>query len=70
MIEIAFTPHDSLEFVTKLTQAEHEVPTNPLKKAITGEKTVLLEAFDLDELEEIAEYIQIYVKHRRAERTE
>lgn len=67
MIDMTFTPHDAMGFVQELTQAQHEVPANPLTKAMFKEDTVLFDAFDLDELEEIAEYIQVYVKHRRKE---
>ncbi|MCQ2499732.1 MAG: hypothetical protein MJ117_00125 [Lachnospiraceae bacterium] len=67
MIEIAFEPHDTMGFVQKLVTAEQEVKLSGIYKQIAGRETELQDAFDLNELEEIAEYIQTYVKHRRQE---
>lgn len=67
MIEIAFEPHEPMEFVQKLVKAEHEVELSGLYKQLAGKDTEMYDAFELDELEEIAEYILIHVKHRRAE---
>ena len=65
MTEITFRPHDALEFVQKLIDAQYEQEATPLEKAITKKEYILYDAFDLDELEEIAEHILVYVKYHR-----
>lgn len=67
MIEIEVKPHDTLDFVQKLTETEYEYQRSPIGKAITGNEYGLDLAFSIDELEEIAEYLMVYVKHNREE---